>query len=597
MKAHLAQVARRATSAALIGALSVLGMAVVATPSSAASLVVQFTLKPVYFGTVTEGTTANGQSHLVNNSVKAIYFIKATPNASNTTAEYHASVGTCAGPIAPGHGCNIRVTFTPRNTLLRASTIFVTMAILTPKGLVNVESTVGANVRGYGVRPSFTLSGANEGSVNVGSVGTAAATITNNSLVGLDLVKSSMVTSLTGTWSIAANACPAVLNPGASCDIVVAFSPHVTGIVSATLAIQMHIDGTKILVYAKSTIVGDGVPKGGRSAIFTLTPIAFGKVTVGAAATGDVVFTNTATTGTESLTGDSITSNPSGSFSIIGSNCTSPLSSGQSCDIEVSFAPTGGTLFNSTLVANISRTVGTTTTAHVGYAGLNGHGIAPTFSLAASSYPSTTVGSSNDGQVVVTNTSLVPLTFHSAGLVGSDVSSWQLNSTACALTLAPSASCSLDLVFAPQHQGTLAVTLNVTEQFGSVPHVHLVLAQASPKAVAVLPTFTVSSPSFLSVVAGSSSSANAVVTNSSVVSLTFSSATVGGTDAGDFSVTGNSCVGQILPGASCNIMVKFAPTEHVAQTDTANLHTTLGVPAAGTVTVNTISSLSANVLA
>jgi hypothetical protein len=568
--------ARQGLSAALVVALSLLGSAVLAPPSGALSLAVSFTLTPISFGSVTEGTSMPGQSLLTNTSAAPIYFVRAAPNASNTLAEFHGSVGTCAGPIAPGATCDIAVTFTPHNLRMRSSTVFVTMATHTAKGLVARVNTVGTKVQGFGVKPSFTLSDASAGNINVGSIGTASATITNNSLVGLDIVKVNIITTLYRTWGVAAVACPHVIAPNSSCSIVVSFSPHHIGTVTATLHVAMVVDGTTVPVGARSTLTGTGVPKGGRVQKFTLTPVQFGSVTVGSSASGDVVLTNTSPY-PESLAHDGITSNFSGSFSITGTSCTAPLATGASCAIHVLFAPTGGTLFNSTFVAVVNQTVGAVTTPHGGLASLSGRGIAPTFTLGLPTYPTTTVGSSNDQQVLVTNTSLVALTFVHAGLVGSNVSSWVLTSTPCAGTLAPNASCSLDLVFAPRHQGLLSITLNVTMQFGVSPHIHLVLAQGDPTATAILPSFSVSSPSLASAVKGSSTTATATITNNSSEALAYFAFSISGANAGDFSVTGTTCVAQIAPSGSCDLTVQFSPTETVAGTDTANLHVVLDI--------------------
>jgi len=587
--------ARRAVAATLVAASTLLAASVIATGAGASSLAVSFTVSPINFGQVTEGTSVVGQSLITNNSTSPIYFLTASPNASNTLAEFHGSVGTCAGPVAPGATCDVNVAFTPHNTLLRSSTIFVTMAFHNSKGVVSRVNTVGAKVSGVGVRPSFALSDASAGSINVGSVGTASATITNNSNVGLDVVGAHLLTSALKTWNIAAVACPLVLAPKASCDVVVSFSPHHIGSATATLVVVMRVDGTKLPLSAKSTISGTGVPKGGHSALFSLSSFGFGSVTVGSSASGVVVLTNLSNSA-EALAHDGIANNPSGSFSITGSTCTAPLAPLASCEVDVAFAPTNGTLFNATFTATVNRTVGTVTTAHFGVASLNGTGIDPSFTLGLPTYPTTTVGSSNDGQVTITNTSLVALTFQHAGLVGSDVASWKVSGSACAGTLAVNASCSLDLVFAPHRQGTLSITLNVWMQFGTAPHVHSVLVQGDPTATSILPSFTVSSPAFAATATGTSSTATATITNNSNVALAYDHSSVSGPNAGEFTVVSTTCAGQIAPTASCTVTVKFSPTESVAGTDTATLHVVDSIPAtAPLVDVTYDAALSASV--
>ncbi len=568
----------RGLAALGIVAVSMAGALVAAPSAGASSLLVDFSVHGVYFGTVTEGTTAQGQAHLTNHSAVPIYFVAVSPNASNTLAEFHGSVGTCAGPVAPGDSCDIAVAFTPLTPHLRTSTLFVTMGILSDKGVINATSRVGAVVSGVGIRPDVLLSGASAGTISVGSSGTAFAAITNNSLVGVDMTALSLQTALVHTWSIVANACPHVLAPGGGCGIVIAFTPHHIGTVAATLSVTWQIDGTSIPLHARSTIVGTGVGTAGHSPLITLSSVNFGSVTVGSSASGNVVLTNTGATGTVSLVLDALLSNASGSFAITGTTCTAALAPLQSCNIAVSFSPVAGHLFNAVIAAHVTRTVGTTTNSRIIEATLSGHGLPPSFTVVASSHPVTTVGGSSDGQVTVTNTSLVNLTLGAAHLMGSDVSSWNLDASPCAVTLAPLASCAMDLVFAPHAAGHLAITVSVTEQFGTTPNIHAVNVMAPAIATAVLPHFTVSSPSFASANVATHSNGQATVTNTSSVALTFAGAWVSGTNAKDFSVTGNTCSGQIAPGGSCVVDVRFAPSEIVPQTDQAILHVRLSIP-------------------
>src|SRR5258708_2711748 len=92
--------ARGGRAGALLGALLAVATVFVAAPAGAVSQDVHFTLTPIYFGSVVVGTSTTQSSIVTNKSAFPLYFISASPG-TGSSAEYHASKGTCTGALAP----------------------------------------------------------------------------------------------------------------------------------------------------------------------------------------------------------------------------------------------------------------------------------------------------------------------------------------------------------------------------------------------------------------------------------------------------------------------------------------------------------------
>lgn len=562
-------------AAAILAAATVLTI-----PAGASNQDVTFTLTPIAFGTVTIGTSTTGQTIVTNTTSSDLHFISASPSATAKGAEYHATAGTCTGALAPSATCDVDVTFAPNAKGLRASTLSVRFGEENAKGKVTAAATYDAALIGRGVAPTFTLTGASAGDVSVGQFGSAEATITNTSIIPLTL-RSWSLQNAGQVFHVTAITCPSPILPGGSCGIGVTFSPHHTGAASATLSVSMLLVGTKAsLVSRQATLSGTGVVASGKTQPFSLSPVDFGTVTVGTTATGSVVLTNL-TGHNETLVSDSITSDKYGAFAVTGNDCPTPIPSATSCDLSVSYSPAAAITHNATLSAKVTF-VNTklVTVSQSSQTSLTGTGVNPTFTLAPSSFPSTTVGSSSSGYVTITNTSLVALTYADATFQGADQSSWATSGTTCAGPIGSGASCTVGVEFSPRGQGTLSVTIEVNLQLTVREHVTTLTHRAGLAGDGTLPTFTVSAPTLASTPQGVAVSGTSVVTNTSDVSISYDGYGFSGANAGDFSIdSGTSTCSStaIAPGGSCDLTVVFDPSVDAAGTETASLKVTVAV--------------------
>ncbi len=572
---------RNATLALLVTPILALAPALAASPAGAAQNEnLTFTVTPVAIGGVTIGTTGTGQSIVDNTGTSPIYFVSAHPNSSDKGAEFNGSAGTCTSAVAPGGTCAVGVSFTPNDKGLRSSTLGVIFATHNAKGKPNGYAKVDATLSGTGLAPSFTLGYADFGTVAVGQIGSTDAVITNTSSVALTIQHLYLQGGGKTLFAASDSACTAAIAPGAMCDIAMTFTPKRVGAAQATLSVAMSIPGTKAShVLEQATVTGIGTPKGtGSGPAFTLSTLNIGLVTVGTSGSGAVAFTNTSTS-SETIGTDTITRDGAQAFAITGSTCGTSVASGASCSITVTYTPPAPLLESADLVVttvNGSKPAGSEMTA------ISGTGVAPSFTLSAPTYPSTAVGASSDGQVTVTNTSLVPITFHDAVFQGADQSSWALSASACSAALPPSGTCSLDVTFAPRSQGTLGVTLTATFDITVGSHTTNVIEKVALTGNATLPPVSLTAPTFAPAAPGAAVTGTATLTNNSSGTVTFEKAVIGAgmgslSAPGHFTVTQNTCTTSLTAGASCTITVQFLDKKTVAESPTATLRVVAAV--------------------
>lgn len=163
----------------------------------------------------------------------------------------------------------------------------------------------------------------------------------------------------------------------------------------------------------------------------------------------------------------------------------------------------------------------------------------------------TNVGSTT---VTVTSVSITPGTANAAAYAAVNH---------CTSALKAGKSCTIDVTFKADAEGTLTATLNLTDNtVGSPQHVSLTGNVIDPVA-----KFSPTKLAFGTVTIHSSGSLSVQLTNSGQTPLDISNLSIGGTDAGDFSQT-NSCPAILAAAASCTISVTFDPAAKGARTGT-----------------------------
>ena len=186
-------------------------------------------------------------------------------------------------------------------------------------------------------------------------------------------------------------------------------------------------------------------------------------------------------------------------------------------------------------------------------------GPAAAFFPASEDFPGTTVGQSSGSKLVtLTNTGGQGLSLASIVVTGVNAADFVATPN-CSLptVLSPNATCTVSVVFSPAAAGPRQASLAATDNApGSPQSVILSGLGASPlPAVSLVP----GSLSFPSTTQGSTSGAQTVtLTSIGPGLLHISSVLPGGSNPGDFQIA-NACSGAYPPGATCDIVVTFAP--------------------------------------
>ncbi len=229
----------------------------------------------------------------------------------------------------------------------------------------------------------------------------------------------------------------------------------------------------------------------------------------------------------------------SGDFSQTNS-CSSVLPTGASCTAQVKFTPAAAGPRTGLLSVSAANTV---LTANL--SGTGGTAIA-TVSPAALTFASQRVGTTSPAQAVtLANTGNIPLNIAAISASGDFA-----QSNTCARSLAPGASCSINVTFTPtarlSRTGSLVIQSNSTP---AAPSVALSGTGIAP--VAALTAALSFSPQAL----GTTATQTATLSNQGDAPLAITSITT----TGDFTQT-NNCPASLAAGSSCAVQVSFTPS-------------------------------------
>jgi len=180
------------------------------------------------------------------------------------------------------------------------------------------------------------------GSVSVGSSATESLTI--ESTGGADLVISSTDVTGSGAFSIASGGGTATLAPGTAQSVDIAFSPESAGEKVATLSIVTNAGTETIALTGTAPEPTTPTPGLGVSP----TSLDFGGVTVNGSTTETVTIENTGDAGL-TISGLSVGGGDAGAFGVTGNTCPSVLAPGNTCTLDVAFAPSNAGPANAVL--------------------------------------------------------------------------------------------------------------------------------------------------------------------------------------------------------------------------------------------------------
>jgi hypothetical protein len=240
-------------------------------------------------------------------------------------------------------------------------------------------------------------------------------------------------------------------------------------------------------------------------------------------------------------------------------NCGASLAAGTNCTITVTFTPSAVGTRTGTITVTHG---GTNSPTMVNLTGTGAHAaflkLTPT-SLNFNGQPVGTAGTSQ--QVSLSNIGDTALTL--SGFTISVPDFVQTNN--CPASVAPNASCTLNLSFLPTQQGLRTGTLNVSSNSNGLANSTVNLSgygQAGTGALTLSSTGLNFAPQSVGV---TSSFQTLTITNTGNVGSSIFSATAGG----DYLAT-TSCT-NLNPGASCTVRVNFTPTATGARPSTLTI--------------------------
>ncbi len=310
---------------------------------------------------------------------------------------------------------------------------------------------------------------------------------------------------------------------------------------------------------------------------FVVDPIAidFGRVATG---TTSAPLTLTLQNTGKGPTG-SIQFHVNGEFAADAGTCTEPIAAGESCSFTMTFSPTALGLRS----YDYEITEGSGTHARVN---VRGTGISPdqlALATSAHNFGTLVVGAPNPTfSFDVTNYAPVTTGTLSVAFTGVDASSFS-RTTTCT-TLAPGASCKVDVTMATTTGGTKSAFLEVRGMPGGVATASLSGKLLTPAALSM----TVAPDAlFGDVVVNDTADRTFVVTNTGTQPSGPLAISLG---AGDFTVltglTGDcvSGVTSLTVNATCNVRVRFKPTAPGTKTATLGVSASPGGSADATLT-------------
>jgi hypothetical protein len=157
--------------------------------------------------------------------------------------------------------------------------------------------------------------------------------------------------------------------------------------------------------------------------------------------------------------------------------------------------------------------------------------------------------------VTLTNGGTTAITISGITFSGANPGDFQIFTKTCGTSLGASASCTVNIVFAPTTTGSRTATLNFNDTGSGSPQTVTLSGTGTSGASA-----TPSALSFGAVNVGSSSAAlSTSLKNESGASISLSSISVTGTNSADFTISSKTCGTSLAVSASCSVSVVFKP--------------------------------------
>jgi hypothetical protein len=315
--------------------------------------------------------------------------------------------------------------------------------------------------------PAVTLSAA--GLTFAGQpVGTTSAaqtvTVTNSGTATLDISTMSLAGANAADFAKTVDGCSGMsVAPSGTCSVSVVFTPAATGPRSATLSITDNAADNPQTVSFSGTGVAPAVS-------ISPSSLSFDKQLVGTPSAAQTVTVTNSGTATLDISTMSLAGANAADFAKTVDGCSGmSVASSGTCSVSVTFTPSTTGSRSATLTLTDSAADSPQTVS------LSGTGVAPAVSISPSSlsFGNQLVGTSTAAQTVtVTNSGTATLNISTASLAGTNAADFAKTVDSCSgMSVAPSGTCSVSVVFTPAATGPRSATLSITtDNAGGSPH-------------------------------------------------------------------------------------------------------------------------------
>ena len=404
------------------------------------------------FGSQRVGTMSTAQTFTITNHDSATLNIATVALVGTNPDQFSNPADTCSNQaILPSQSCTVAVAFTPTTTGAQTANLEITSDALSGPTEIILHGSGTQSVI------SASPSSASFGNETVNKTSTAQDfLITNNGTATLQIGLVTLGGNDASQYVESSDACShAALNAGQSCTVSLAFRPTSTGAQNdATLDIASDDPGGTFHIALSGSGVAPTVSAGPLSKNFGSQPIN----STGAAQTFQIK-----NTGNAALTigGIALAGADAAQYTMSSNTCPSQLATNATCTVDVAFAPTTAGQHNSATL-NIASDDPSGTFVHPA----RPEPASPTRCPWRRSQRTSATSASARPARPRPSSSRTPGPPRSRSLPSSSRAptprSSPPRSNTCTQPLAPNATCSIDVAFAPTTSGSLAATLDIS---------------------------------------------------------------------------------------------------------------------------------------
>ena len=497
------------------------------------------------YGNVAVGATGS-QTFTVSNTGNGDLSVSSVSLTGTNADQFSITSGGGAFTLSPAGTRSVTVQFAPISAGSKSATLRI--ASDDPD-----ENPKDVALSGTGVVPDIdvTPSPLAFGNVVVGGNSTETITVSNAGEATLSVTSTGLTGGQSTEFSITSGGGSFTLEPGATRSVQITFAPTSTGAKSTTLRFASNDPDENP---KDVTISGTGaVPD------IAVSPTSYDYGSTGINTSENQTFeVSNEGAAALSVSSTSLVGTHASEFSIVSGGGAYSLEPGATRSVTIRFTPLATGAKTATLrIASNDPDEATTDVA------LSGEGIeVPDISLSPTTknFGNVTVGETASQSFTISNSGTTDLNVTSTGITGTDANQFSITSGGGSFTLASGGSQPITVKFQPGSVGLKSASLSIVS---NDPDENPKTAALTGTGTSVVDPDIAVSPEthdFGELVLGSSQSATLVVTNQGDADLAVSSVTLIGTNADQFSIASGGDAFTLVPQATYNVEVQFAPT-------------------------------------